>query len=239
MIMQSLLSMYIFGTTFAVIGFIFLILLIVTLVFLFGGKSKDNMHTDLNSTSTDESIKESTAVEYLFNNSRSNSYKTELSDSNNDFGGYYGMQPSGFGDPREENYIHPLSGEKHIPKPEYSLKDPGPLGSLLINEVKTINDDDDNGNDELSKMKNLLAQGLIGGSNKGPFEKKHKKMAGTGSVQEVGELQTAATLSANNNFEDAFGRNSNAYGDPSVQTRYIKPIDKKDSDLNIPQQIVS
>ena len=153
MITQPLLSMYLFGTTFAMVGFIFLIFVIAFVVLMFGGKSK-NTPPQPNSLVSKQTIEPPVAVEYLFNNNtRSNSYRKELSDFNNDFGGYYGVEPSGFGAPREENYIHPLSGEKHIPKPEYNLKDPGPIGSLLINEVKTLDVDDEKANDELSKMK--------------------------------------------------------------------------------------
>jgi len=184
-------------------------------------------------------------AEYLMNvESPGNSYKKELSNVSSDFGGYYGMEPAGFGKPRpvsnmEQNYVHPMAEDDLIPKPVYPLSN-GKNGPPEMNRIrrprkptlygKPVHIGPEYHKLEHHKLEQALSSGGLSKLEATLGMRKsldNNKNHDTGSVKMQRELMTANSLSQGNNFESAFGRNSSRYGDSTMQMRYIKPVDKQ------------
>lgn len=138
----------------------------------------------------------------------------------NDYGGYYGMHPRGFSQ-GEGNYTHPMSDNTKLKKAQNYIKNPGSAAVNILSEINM--DDDPDYADEVYEemMENLMAKEnrrqtrLSKSINNG--------ISNTGHVEHVNELNTAAHLSASNDFQSPFGTNNNGRN----VKRYIQPVESR------------
>ena len=138
----------------------------------------------------------------------------------NDYGGYYGMHPRGFSQ-GESSYLHPMSDNTKMKKAQNYIKPPDNSPLNVLSEINM--DDDPDYADEVYEemMENLMAKE---NRRQTRLSKSVKNgISNTGHAEQVNELNTAAHISASNDFESPFGTNNNGRN----VRRYIQPLEQR------------
>ncbi len=138
----------------------------------------------------------------------------------NDYGGYYGMNPRGFSQ-GEGSYLHPMPDNTKMKKAQNYIKPPDNSPLNVLSEINM--DDDPDYADEVYEemMENLMAKE---NRRQTRLSKSVKNgISNTGHKEQVNELNTAAHISASNDFESPFGTNNNGRN----VRRYIQPLETR------------
>ena len=175
--------------------------------------------------------------EFMFNkkSSRENNYKVEKSatmgpgaQTSTDLGGFFGMKAPGA-----------VLGQRPIGAP---IQPPatGSTRSLRLNkqpatgEIRRGSDgipiDANEGvEEELMEQEEVAerAQMRVKQAER-RSARSNKVLNNTGHSEQISEIVASTTLSAGNNFQGMFGRNSARYSNRDVQSRYIEPILKQE-----------
>lgn len=230
-----------FAENFGMIAAFFIVLLLVS-PFIYIKMSKRQLGPRVSRQAPeqrnyDEQRKYGEHKEFMFNkkSSRENNYKVEKSatmgpgaQTSTELGGFFGMRAPGA-----------VLGQRPIGAP---IKPPatGSTRSLRLNkqpatgEIRRGSDgipiDANEGvEEELMEQEEVAerAQMRVKQAER-RSARSNKVLNNTGHSEQISEIVASTTLSAGNNFQGMFGRNSARYSNRDVQSRYIEPILKQE-----------